>query len=483
MLLTPTNSESKRLTVTGTYLDSGFSDTVRIVENPIVRANGDSRSAPDGEGQAEITWNRIAGVADGQYTIRTRKLYPPEHYEIDWYVSPSSAYDEIPPAIGCESQPCHSLPDKMFDDSDPTGPTVGDRSRLTYERMKLELGELYGIQLNYKTSTGHETIHVFSAHDVYVWPSKGLPGEDDRPDRVATFPFFGHHVGGDYGYRICKEGFFPDDVQRQTDWIRLIEHAFEQWEIATDGLITVTPEYSNPTTREYKECTNMSLMRSLFFIRRDDDALSEIRMLDVNLVEAFLASNEIKSDPFKKCILSAPACVTSRTDYDDDDRGPSNPLAGVDVTFNRGKFEDATDRIDAQDGRNSRYPRVPSTIRFNTCLEDQYPDAVNVDPDLGYYAYTTALHEAGHALGLSNVTDQWRYLVNALTPFVNPFESDIYHASHSSTPDSVMNYDSQIRDNYDPVNKVWKRPGREPDCFPHPFDVLAIYALYQVPSP
>ena len=38
-----------------------------------------------------------------------------------------------------------------------------------------------------------------------------------------------------------------------------------------------------------------------------------------------------------------------------------------------------------------------------------------------------------------------------------------------------MNYDYESRHLYE--NETWKR--REPDCSPHPFDLIAVYALYQ----
>ena len=173
---------------TGANFDSSHSNTVMIIDNPIVRADGNSQNAPSGEGQTSLVWKRAANVIDGRYKIRTRKLYPPEHHEINWAIW---FYDLIEPAIGCEFQPCFSLPEIRVIDPDPTGPSGG---RLTYTRTKLELGELYGIQINYDVRSGGDTIHVFSANDVYVWPSKGLPSEDNRPDRVATFPFFGRHL-------------------------------------------------------------------------------------------------------------------------------------------------------------------------------------------------------------------------------------------------------------------------------------------------
>ena len=42
----------------------------------------------------------------------------------------------------------------------------------------------------------------------------------------------------------------------------------------------------------------------------------------------------------------------------------------------------------------------------------------------------------------------------------------VYEASHSTVADSVMNYDGRVGT-------------YEPDCSPHPLDIMAIYALYQ----
>ena len=50
-----------------------------------------------------------------------------------------------------------------------------------------------------------------------------------------------------------------------------------------------------------------------------------------------------------------------------------------------------------------------------------------------------------------------------------------YEMSHAITADSVMNYDSETPENYEGTNFVRS----EPDCAPHPLDLLAIYALYQ----
>lgn len=98
---------------------------------------------------------------------------------------------------------------------------------------------------------------------------------------------------------------------------------------------------------------------------------------------------------------------------------------------------------------------VPSKddIGFNTCL----PKPNGPDPDEGFSNYRLMVHEAGHALGLSN----WDYNEPIAT-----------HVAHPSIPDSVMNYDSRV-----------SLIGKEPDCSPHPFDIMAIEALYRTVVP
>ena len=115
-------------------------------------------------------------------------------------------------------------------------------------------------------------------------------------------------------------------------------------------------------------------------------------------------------------------------------------------------------------------------------LSDRYTD---VDD---FYAYALVVHESGHALGLSDWTLSGTLAsvtiaaFNTIVGFINTetvrdlatipesladlAETAIYEASHPTTPDSVLNYDLEAEVD-------------EPDCSPHPLDVMAIYALYQ----
>ena len=65
------------------------------------------------------------------------------------------------------------------------------------------------------------------------------------------------------------------------------------------------------------------------------------------------------------------------------------------------------------------------------------------------------VHEAGHALGLSEFSYE---------------KPTSWKVAHSMVLESVMNYDGETE-------------VPEPDCSPHPLDIMAIYALYQTLRP
>ena len=144
-------------------------------------------------------------------------------------------------------------------------------------------------------------------------------------------------------------------------------------------------------------------------------------------------------------------------------RQASNEIQSVDVTFRQGAFFKAT--TTGHVVRPGRGPDIPTSrtqslgTRFNTCLPDK--DPANDDPDHGCFAYRTAVHEAGHALGLSNIDYPY---------FERPYES-----AHPVIPNSVLNYDNRAHEYHPGLTSGFM----ESDCSPHPFDVMAIYGLYQ----
>lgn len=116
-------------------------------------------------------------------------------------------------------------------------------------------------------------------------------------------------------------------------------------------------------------------------------------------------------------------------------------------------------------------PAVPNGVRFNTCFDDgvvsmtQGPKRNDNGSSDFMFAYAIAVHEAGHALGLSKFD---------YSNFVALLGDQSHNVAHPTIPETVMNYDREmpdwVPDQYRPA---------EPDCSPHPFDVMAIYALYQ----
>ena len=84
--------------------------------------------------------------------------------------------------------------------------------------------------------------------------------------------------------------------------------------------------------------------------------------------------------------------------------------------------------------------------------------------------YKFMVQEAGHALGLSGINH-----FDAVTGD----DQAKYDMAHPDISDAVLNYDKQVGENYGRGGLGTTEYHREPDCSPHSFDILAIYALYQ----
>ena len=128
-------------------------------------------------------------------------------------------------------------------------------------------------------------------------------------------------------------------------------------------------------------------------------------------------------------------------------RQAPNELQGVDITFKKQKFGTDT-------------PRVPTSVKFNRCI------GTAPESDESFKAYEVTLHEIGHALGLAG----FDYLNFVLV------QRQSYHKAHPTIPDTVMNYDNETKSDWFDWGPSIEE---EPDCSPHPFDILAINSLYQ----
>ena len=466
------------------------SKTIKIIDSPIISVNGDSSllQGPPAQGstagRAIVTWKRQQDATS--YTLRWRKLGPDAngrtHSSDVWQLDG------------------RSLPDSFEDDHKEKGISS---SRTHFTIQPLDLREIYAIQLSYLTDDGW----VFSARDAYVWPAASKPGSNER---VAGYPFFGHYSNKTYEYRVCEETFYPDDEAKQEEWVALIVDALEQWETATNRFIEMTPEYkdssdwADPDKPEFKDCTTYpSWWAELLIPWRvaDDARRSEIRMLElpsgITDVGELTNIGQMLLDPFKLCVLDAPACTTSLVGYGRQVRQASTVLPSADITFNGNMLESVVPkRPSPGPGSPHAPPSLDPTdvVRFNTCMEGGEPKPVDGSIGDTFYAYWLAVHESGHALGLSDWTlagTAGSVAVLAFNGFITTInlidilpgfpdlpdipklegvaeltEEAMYRASHTKTPGSVMNYDGRTKVN-------------EPDCSPHPLDVMAIYALYQ----
>ena len=425
----------------GNYVNSDPSDDSRItiIDTPIISIDGDSRERADDDGQAVVKWPHF-GQPPGYYTIRYRKLSG-NHSSISWLPE--------------EAQSASDWSETSYSSDHPPA-TLKVRVR------ELEQGSVYAFQLNYaRTNSDDEIIdEIFSAREAYAWPSDGFPKRDylgllPLPARVATYPFFGHFPDKEFRYRICVDTFYPEDISKQSDWLDVLGEAFEEWENALGGLISVEPAHGG--------CTALPLLATLA-VRRVDNSRSEIRMIDDTGWPLDLTGfkfPEMLSDPYKTCIFFAVACTTSIQGYgglltlNTGSVNPlyspraSNALTGVDITYKKSSFEIGHT---LSDGKHYRYPRLPRRVTFNTCADSFGAPS----PDFGYDAYSLSVHEAGHALGLS-------------------WNSPLAVLDHPTIADSAMNYDQAawVVDRLSVSNLL------EPDCSPHPFDVMAMYALYQ----
>ncbi len=425
--------------------DSLPSKKFRIVDSPIRSADGNNKGISNSVwGSATIKWHRIPGIS--QYTIRYRLLTGTHTEKDGWYPYGYTNLTNMSDIVSDHNSYSTAL--------------------LKHTRTNLKLMKIYAIQLNYTDQNG---IRVFAGRDAFVWPAKDFPKEDER---VATYPYFGHWTTKEYKYRICDQTFPADKREK---WIQLIDDAFERWESATNGLVKVTSESSkcglnNDSPLDDYKHLKINL-NEVYMVDTTKQAYIQLLALPIIPSPLRLASryvitkvtgqsdilNLIKyADDIRSiCIyLKTPACTISRMySQSASAAGKLNnnveSINGVDIIFKKNRFD--------------AYPiDKPESVKFNRCFpvetikigENRYDK---------HFPYITALHEAGHALGTSGFSNA--DVIGSLDIFGG---DDSYHRAHPFIPDAAMNYDSKI----DAIIN-------EPDCSPHPFDIMAIYALYQ----
>ena len=243
---------------------SAFSDPIMIVDTPIVSATGDST-------RVDVTWTPVDAIhselnAGGFYQLRYRKFKDgemDEMDEVDEYISGHRTLNWDPEAEGYDPT--------QFRVQLPPGST-------SHPILSLQDKGLYAIQLIYDSPKDAEgSVKVFAARDAYVWPSNSAPMPQSR---VGSFPLLTPLINPDYadpneadsnehtyGYRICEESFpvDPSTVTPANSMITFINHAMEQWEIATRGIVAMTHEvytfedaFDESFVGQGKPCANYS---------------------------------------------------------------------------------------------------------------------------------------------------------------------------------------------------------------------------------
>ena len=264
------------------------------MDNPILRADGDNSSlaASETTGNAIIKWTRASGAS--KHTIRYRKMGG-DHTQSTWS---SITFGSASTATPSSSARSHTL----------TG---------------LELKKVYAIQLNYEQN-GQK---VFSGRDAYVWPARGFPARDKR---VATYPYFGHWPNREFTYRICENTLVSippatTDATTRAKWINLINTAFEQWETATDGFITITRDTtstnclsSKTPTSEIRPLTPLEILLVRQYPHKSDTLhINEVYVVDNTTIAAGITgvfTDFIGRTIQGQCLFlgKAPACTVTK---------------------------------------------------------------------------------------------------------------------------------------------------------------------------
>ena len=434
------------------FAPSRASETVSIIDTPIIAINGHTTNTGATDGEAAIQWKDVPTIlADhsynsGTYQFRYRRSSYSSHdssWELDRYSS--DMIEDVP--AGVATSRSHTI-DELF------------------QRW------VYAVQLIY-TSNGRK---VFSARDMYVWPSN--TSMDTAPiatfERRSTIPTIPASDGAfEYSYRLCENSFPADDEDDLAYWVTFIEHAFGQWDHATNGLVRLVRE--TDANGDSLACSN----RQLFLEKITENALDLLGKgyaedeilaavdgllqsfrdsgidvtiggsrtnlkLNADLLSTDLEMNEVlmirdKVWSKQNFIVSVfgyvsddvwiPDCgnagCTSFATYPDPDGDGTKMITTADIYLRESVHGNLIRVSDSDSG----------LVRFNKCPNTS---------DLYNYPYSSLLHEGGHALGFGGLGS---------------------HRGVPSVDESVMSYEKSV-----------------PSCAPHPLDIMIIYAIYQSES-
>ncbi|MCY3957186.1 MAG: fibronectin type III domain-containing protein, partial [Chloroflexi bacterium] len=447
-----------------------YTTAIIIIDTPITKADGSGA-------KAEVTWDLV-----GAATVLNSTNFGTGYYEIR---RRQSTVDHVLASWKPDKDGFLPPPSDVSFRVTPSTHVIGG----------LAAGSVYALQLIYRddpTKTNDRDADVFAARNAFVWPSTA---KADGGQRVAAFPLqqrLGARTADGYplyAYRICTETFRPSDDTRIAAWVTLINHAMQQWQTATDGLIRT--ERETDTSGQFKPCADYAGLSRVIgkeirdfvpeelvledielnqlvqdFLKRfkdtgiilDDKKIEEkygdedhtLRDIEANEIIMFNEGHPIDTitrvaafPEFAASVRLEESCwYFSNGAFDDGVKmcvpgGDTGPDGTRDIFIRRNTYEG--------DGGNPVYPlAVPAAnARFNKCRNQGY--------DVERSAYGDFLHEVGHVLGIGGSGSghpgdprPWEYF------------------------DSVMDYNSD---------------DAQPNCAPYPLDIMAIYSLYQVVVP
>ena len=415
--------------------ESAFSEPIVIIDTPIFRAKGAST-------RVEVSWRPVGTHshinADGRYQLRYRRFLG-DHWSVDW--NPET--EGFTP-----TRPTPLL---------PVGTTAHPISGL------VNYG-LYAIQLLYNAPRNNApAIKVFAARDAYAWPSDRAAGAGKDEDgnfyageRVGTFPLWPTATKTTYAYHVCSDTFpASDDSQGimdelgDSDPLRVkarafVQDAFEQWETATPlatGGSLITMKYLGTQCASYERFIE-PIVSAIDTLSDLGETADEIRLHVQGLLESFNLTDFTKQDRKLNEVIyvDVPEDQENEVYFSEVSKEIGLDPCGLEPLACAVR-RPGVDTIDILLYGRSFTPEfawdIPTKFSFSQCS-----GADNPSPSL----YATVVHEGGHALGISGTTRSGG-------------TGDQYH--HSQVEDSVM-----------------KTRGINP-CTPTPFDVMALYALYQ----
>ena len=448
-----------------------------LVDNPITVANGHSPTtdAVPGDalprGKVNLKWKPIPNLptdspgtsyADGTYYFRYRRALH-DHNKVSWAPGAFVSVETI-----------------SEDDMQQTVSDNGVRKRDTIGSLYREA--IYALQLIY---VKHGQPIVYSAMDAYVWPSnrRAVGGQ-----RVATFPLTQRLPSDEtYVYRVCDETFDVEGEPRKKLWLGMIDETMGKWQSATKDLIRTREEslkcidYSSIEQKVFEEMDRVrhitdkskltehikayltgmkdglvvqpNIKDLVDAVNRSDSLASEIVLFDDDPgTSAADLANELNFKQISR-LIGYSGCWDPAYFY-----GREVHRYGLDE-HKRGGTALACAASREYKATDDKTYKTTDIVIYRVKFKRKSVGPANLDQaDTPWLidqtsAYAMMLHEIGHALGVGGGEDK---------DGAGGSWSDRQHPHSSLRNASVL-------------------AGSRPSCFPYPFDVLAVYALYQTP--